>query len=139
LEQFFSGLVFWVSQDPLISEWLSLSQDLVNFLLLFYWICSIPLACLLSPSMPMILRFGFLVVSQRSCIFHLYSFTFFLVLHLTVEIHLPCLWALIFCLQFDPLEFFIWLIVVLISRISVFFQLFLYLYWIPLSYHAQFS
>jgi hypothetical protein len=56
-----SILVSW--RLPVL-EWTKLSQDLGNFLL-FYWIYYVtPLACTSSSSMPMILRFGLLTVTE---------------------------------------------------------------------------
>jgi hypothetical protein len=64
-------------------------------------IFSMPLVCTSFPSSILIAyRFGFLMVSQRSCIFHSYFFSLSLYVHLYVLTHILCQ-ALTFGLQFD--------------------------------------
>jgi hypothetical protein len=54
-----------------LSVWMSISR-FGKFSVILLNIFSMPLACTSYPSMPMIHRFGLFMVSQRSCIFHLY-------------------------------------------------------------------
>jgi hypothetical protein len=61
---------------------------------------SMSLAHVSSPSIP----FFLLMVSHKFCMFYLYFLFILLSYCLIILIHLPCLWALIFCLLLDSVE-----------------------------------
>jgi hypothetical protein len=115
----------------------SLSSDFWGFLLLVYWMFSMPLACPCSlSSVPTIHRFVFLMVFQMSCILYLHLMFFFTFIWMFQNIYFvfkSVILSLLIIMERLSTEFFIWL-ELFISRISIsFFSEFLYLYWIPFS------
>jgi hypothetical protein len=136
-------VLFWLCLFIVLNSWIYLDENFSTFgniLQLFNRMLSMPFAYTSFSSTSLTHGFGILMMYQRSCIHD--SLYFSLPLFKCSSLSTLSL-RLIFRLQFEPVYWwgfqlsFIWFTELSISRVSIlFFSLFSFLYWTPLSYPA---